>query len=136
MGVWAEVGRWNPLSLILLAPVWSYRVSGSADHWWFVSRSRDQKHYYSATFCLKDGKSHISALTSRSFAVIINQGLQYPGSRWWKTRGWSKCQSPRSKIDLDGLVQETPIVKQPYSWMVNNCQHFAASLQDDPCFAA
>ena len=27
-------GRWNPISLLIFAPLWSYHTAGAADHWY------------------------------------------------------------------------------------------------------
>merc|ERR1719199_2413647 len=64
---WIELGRWNPVSLLFLAPAWSYSLSGSADHWWFVSRSTNHMYYYVAQFCTDNGKNHVSGTAFLGF---------------------------------------------------------------------
>ncbi|CAE7469488.1 unnamed protein product [Symbiodinium natans] len=126
---WIELGRWNPLSLALLAPAWSYHISGSADHWWFVARSADRMYYYAAQFCVDHaGKNHVTGLTYLGMWAAIAFGLQYPEAKWWFARDWVPCKHIRKKRDLDRLLLGNPSASYPYSWIDNNCQHFAMNL--------
>ncbi|CAE7583424.1 unnamed protein product [Symbiodinium sp. CCMP2592] len=128
---WIELGRWNPISLALLAPAWSYQIAGTADHWWFVARSADNMYYYAAQFCVdQTGKNHITGLAYLGMWAAIACGLQYPEAKWWFARDWAPCEHPRKKRDLDRLLQRNPSASHPYSWMDNNCQHFAMNLYD------
>mmetsp|Transcript_109348 Transcript_109348/g.217195 ORF Transcript_109348/g.217195 Transcript_109348/m.217195 type:complete len:202 (-) Transcript_109348:51-656(-) len=127
---WIELGRWNPVSLLLLAPAWSYHVSGPADHWWFVTRSANHMYYYIAQFCCDGGRNHVSGCAFLGMWAAITSGLQYPDARWWYAREWTNCALPRSKTELDNLVVNNPVVAAPYSWIDNNCQHFAVELYE------
>uniref|UniRef100_A0A7S4VTC9 LRAT domain-containing protein n=1 Tax=Alexandrium monilatum TaxID=311494 RepID=A0A7S4VTC9_9DINO len=127
---WIELGRWNPVSLLMLAPVWSYHLSGPADHWWFVARSSDHTYYYVAQFCASNGENHITGYAFLGMWAAIASGLQYPEANWWYAREWRPCERPRCKEDLDGLVLQNPAVEFPYSWVDNNCQHFAVHLYE------
>merc|ERR550532_4004893 len=125
---WIELGRWNPVSLLLLAPAWSYHLSGPADHWWFVARSSNHMYYYVAQFCSDNGKNHVSGYAFLGMWAAIASGLQYPEAKWWYAREWMPCERPRVKDELDKLVLHNPAVSAPYSWVDNNCQHFAVHL--------
>lgn len=127
---WIELGRWNPVSLLLLAPAWSYQMSGSADHWWFVARSTNHMYYYVAQFCSDNGKNHVSGNAFLGLWAAIASGLQYPEARWWYARDWEPCVRPRRKVELDKVILLNPTVSLPYSWVDNNCQHFAVHLQE------
>ena len=78
-----EFGRWNPVSLLMLAPLWSYKVAGSADHWLFVARCANKQYYYAAQFFIRDGESHVAAVVCKGLPSAVNDGLQYSGSTWW-----------------------------------------------------
>jgi len=105
-----EFGRWNPVSLLLLAPAWSYHVSGSADHWWFIARSKDKMYYYAAQFCADNGQNHVTGHAFLGLWATISSGLQYEGANWWYARDWVPCTQPRSKRALDCLVIQNPSV--------------------------
>merc|ERR1712032_680053 len=119
-------------SLLVLAPAWSYSVSGTADHWWFVARSASRMYYYvSQFFAEKDDRG--CAVTGEAYLgmwAAVLSGLQYPQLRWWYAREWKDCVQPRTKVDLDKLIQLNPSGSKPYSWVDNNCQHFAEILYD------
>jgi len=127
-----EIGRWNPVSLLLLAPAWSYTVSGTADHWWFVARCADHTFYYAAQFCADCHyqHNHVSGVALLGMEAAVTIGLQYPDARWWHARTWKECTEPRQKIDLDRLIHLNPSVALPYSWVDNNCQHFCVLLSE------
>mmetsp|Transcript_6514 Transcript_6514/g.15003 ORF Transcript_6514/g.15003 Transcript_6514/m.15003 type:complete len:192 (+) Transcript_6514:74-649(+) len=128
---WIELGRWNPISLVLLAPAWSYHISGPADHWWFVARSRDHMHYYAAQFCVdQTGKNRITGQVYLGIWAAIAFGLQYPEASWWFAREWTACAEARTKRDFDRLLLKNPAANRPYSWIDNNCQHFAVQLYE------
>lgn len=127
---WIEFGRWNPVGLLVLAPLWSYHVCGAAEHWWFVARSADHQYYYAAEFCADQGNNVIIAQAFRGLSAAVNMGLQYPSAKWWLAREWKTCFAPHSKLDLDGLALASPCASAPYSWLDNNCQHFALTLYD------
>merc|ERR1719464_369945 len=128
--VWIEFGRWNPVSLLVLAPAWSYHLSGPADHWWFVARSANHMYYYVAQFCSDNGKNHVSGYAFLGMWAAIASGLQYPEAKWWYAREWAPCTRPRCKEELDKIVLQNPAVSAPYSWVDNNCQHFAVHLYE------
>jgi len=143
--MWIEIGRWNPVSLLLLAPAWSYTVSGTADHWWFVARSANHMYYYVAQFCAdcsydedddedddpaSTKHNHVSGLAFLGMWAAVATGLQYPEAQWWHARTWKQCNKPRQKVDLDRLIRLNPAVKLPYSWVDNNCQHFCVYLYE------
>jgi len=125
-----ELGRWNPISLLVLAPVWSYNVSGAADHWWFVARSENKDFYYVAQFCQDEGKNHVSGYVFQGMDAAVSFGRQYEDAQWWHVREWKPCLAPRPKEDLDKLALLNPAVSSPYSWAANNCQHFAIHLYE------
>lgn len=127
---WIEFGRWNPVSMAVLAPLWSYQLSGTADHWWFIARTADHRYYYVAQFCTDNGKNHVTGAIFLGMLAAIAWGLQYADARWWYSRTWVPCQKVRRKADLDHLVMSVPTVRYPYSWVDNNCQHFAGYLYD------
>jgi len=127
---WLELGRWNPLSMLILTPVWSYVTIGGADHWWFVARNALHTHYYVAQFCLDNGNNCVSGSVFDCISAAVKYGLQYPGADWWYAREWVSCTKPRGRNELDELVNANPIGQKPYSWVDNNCQHFALSLQE------
>jgi len=127
---WLEFGRWNPVSLLVLTPVWSYILSGGADHWWFVARDSLHTHYYVAQFCLGNGDARITGGVFGGISSAVQYGLQYPDADWWYARQWSPCTKPRTKCELDKLATVNPVVQKPYSWVSNNCQHFALTLQE------
>ncbi|CAJ1404312.1 unnamed protein product [Effrenium voratum] len=131
---WIELGRWNPVSLLFLVPAWSYHVSGPADHWWFVARSANNMYFYAAQFCMDEsGKNHVSGCVYLGLCAAVASGLQYPEAQWWFAREWAPCRKPRSKKELDRLLLNNPSAMLPYSWMDNNCQHFAVNLYEgDP----
>ncbi|CAJ1366287.1 unnamed protein product [Effrenium voratum] len=126
--------RWNPVSLLFLVPAWSYHVSGPADHWWFVARSANNMYFYAAQFCMDEsGKNHVSGCVYLGLCAAVASGLQYPEAQWWFAREWAPCRKPRSKKELDRLLLNNPSAMLPYSWMDNNCQHFAVNLYEgDP----
>jgi len=125
-----ELGRWNPISLALLAPLWSYQVLGGSDHWWFVARSADRLYYYITQFGTHKGINHASSSAQIGLDAAITGGLQYSNARWWYARPWTCCQKRRTKRDLDDLVTKNPAIHSPYSWFDNNCQHFALNLHE------
>merc|ERR1719221_2200894 len=96
---WIELGRWNPVSLMLLVPAWSYHMAGPADHWWFAARSADQAYYYAAQFChdLDSGTNDIQGVAFRGMFGAVTWGLQYPDAHWWYARDWAPCRQPRAK---------------------------------------
>merc|ERR1712039_967409 len=125
-----ELGRWNPFSLALLAPAWSYHLAGPADHWWFVARSEDRMYFYVAQFCSDNGKNHVTGCVLSGLCAAVAYGLQYTDAKWWYARDWKPTERARSKADLDRLVITNPAVAFPYSWVHNNCQHFACLLYE------
>mmetsp|Transcript_30523 Transcript_30523/g.55745 ORF Transcript_30523/g.55745 Transcript_30523/m.55745 type:complete len:176 (+) Transcript_30523:67-594(+) len=127
---WLEFVRWNPLSLIIFAPVWSYMVAGSADHWWFVARDSTHQYYYVAQFCSYEGKSQVLGGVFLDLSTSIEAGLQYAGAPWWYAREWAPCVQHRSKREMDELIRRNPSLHTPYSWAGNNCQHFCATLHE------
>ena len=62
--------------------------------------------------------------------AAIASGLQYPEAKWWYAREWAPCAELRSKRELDELVAQNPCCALKYSWMHNNCQHFAVHLYE------
>ncbi|CAK8989451.1 Putative transporter svop-1 [Durusdinium trenchii] len=128
---WIELGRWNPVSLLFLVPAWSYQVSGPADHWWFVARSANNMYFYAAQFCMDEsGKNHVTGSVYLGLPGAVASGLQYPEANCWLAREWAPCRKPRAKRDLDRLLMSNPSAQIPYSWMDNNCQHFAVNLYE------
>eukprot|EP00929_Paragymnodinium_shiwhaense_P013996 TRINITY_DN121852_c0_g1_i1.p1 TRINITY_DN121852_c0_g1~~TRINITY_DN121852_c0_g1_i1.p1 ORF type:complete len:197 (-),score=7.31 TRINITY_DN121852_c0_g1_i1:219-809(-) len=127
---WIELGRWNPISLLLLAPAWSYHLSGPADHWWFVARSACHMYYYVAQFCSDNGRNDVSGVAYLGMWAAISCGLQYPEAQWWYARDWTPCNEPKTKRELDRIVQLNPSCSYRYSWIDNNCQHFAVNMYE------
>jgi len=115
---------------LLLTPLWSYLIAGGANHWWFVARNMSRKYYYVAQFCFGENENIVSGNIFSDETSAVACGLQYQGADWWYARDWAPCAYPRAKTDLDRMVTENPIVKTPYSWVDNNCQHFALLLQE------
>eukprot|EP00913_Durusdinium_trenchii_P026176 g24557.t1 len=123
---WIELGRWNPVSLLFLVPAWSYQVSGPADHW-----SANNMYFYAAQFCMDEsGKNHVTGSVYLGLPGAVASGLQYPEANCWLAREWAPCRKPRAKRDLDRLLMSNPSAQIPYSWMDNNCQHFAVNLYE------
>jgi len=127
---WLEVGRWNPISLALLAPLWTYYVTGSADHWWFVARCRERKFHFIAQMTASEEGRAVTTVVFRGFPEAIKGGLPHADARWWYAREWAPCQQPRSEQELGELVNSLSSVNAEYSWMFNNCQHFAEELYE------
>mmetsp|Transcript_20060 Transcript_20060/g.46721 ORF Transcript_20060/g.46721 Transcript_20060/m.46721 type:complete len:176 (+) Transcript_20060:113-640(+) len=125
---WLEFVRWNPLSLVIFAPVWSYVVAGSADHWWFVARDDRHQYFYVAQFCCINGKCQVLGGVFLDMPTAVEAGLRYGGASWWYAKDWAPCEQPRTKKEMDALVRTNPSLHSPYSWAGNNCQHFCATL--------
>eukprot|EP00434_Breviolum_minutum_P008158 symbB.v1.2.007192.t1/scaffold436.1/size343649/24 len=82
-------------------------------------------------FCMDEsGKNHVTGSVYLGLPGAVASGLQYPEAQCWLAREWAPCRHPRAKRDLDRLLMKNPSAQYPYSWMDNNCQHFAVNLYE------